>query len=169
MRKRLTAVIFLMIALFLQVPAGAQEQEKKANETFLFLMAARNAAKAGKYETAINRYHRLLEKYPQLTEARKELGWVLLDTDKVQEAIKEFEIVLKVTPHDKNALRGLLEGFRKTKKKQGISMALERLVTLVPEDNDLRLQLAIELHNQGKYAEAEKHLSILLGEKNKDE
>jgi len=39
---------------------------------------------------------------------------------------------------------------------------LERLVMVLPEDRDLRMQLAVELHNRGRYAEAEKHLNILL-------
>ena len=33
---------------------------------------------------------------------------------------------------------------------------------VLPEDRDLRMQLAVELHNRGRYAEAEKHLNILL-------
>lgn len=169
MYKRLVVVIFLTLALFLPAPAETQGQETKPGETFLLLMAARNALRIGKYDTAINRYRRLLAKSPQLAAARKELGWVLLDIDKAPEAIKEFTIVFKAAPQDIGALKGLLEGFRKTENKQEVFRFLELLVTLVPEDRGLRLQLATKLHNKGKYAEAEKHISILLEEKNEAE
>ncbi|MFQ5901566.1 MAG: hypothetical protein ACE5IH_08430 [Thermodesulfobacteriota bacterium] len=48
---KLLSVVFLIITLLLQAPAIAQEQGKKLDEPFLFLMAARNASKMGKYDT----------------------------------------------------------------------------------------------------------------------
>jgi len=165
MNKRLVAVIFLTTVFFLPTSAVAQKEAIKPDGAFLYLMAARNAAKAGKYETAINRYRRLIEKYPQITDARNELGWVLARAGRMEEAKVEYERVLEEKPQDKEALKGLLDILRKLGKKDEALSVLERLVILAPEDRGLRLQLATELHNRRKYSEAEKHFAILLGEK----
>ncbi len=53
---------------------------------------------------------------------------------------------------------------RAEKKKEAINV-LNRLVKVAPEDRKLRLWLAIELHNQQRYKEAEKHFVVLLREK----
>lgn len=37
-----------------------------------------------------------------------------------------------------------------------------RLVSQMPEERGVRLRLAVALHNQGKYLEAEKHFVVLL-------
>ncbi|MCF6154860.1 MAG: hypothetical protein E3K36_06315 [Candidatus Brocadia sp.] len=51
------------------------------------------------------------------------------------------------------------------KKKEAVKV-LNRLVKTVPENRNLRLSLAIELHNQKRYREAEKHFVVLLRGKN---
>lgn len=51
------------------------------------------------------------------------------------------------------------------KKKEAVKV-LNRLVNTVPEDRSLRLSLAVELHNQKRYKEAEKHFVVLLRGKN---
>ena len=38
----------------------------------------------------------------------------------------------------------------------------DQLVRRTPEDRELRFRLAVALHNQGKYLEAEKHFDVLL-------
>lgn len=53
------------------------------------------------------------------------------------------------------------------KKKEAVKV-LNRLLKTVPEDRSLRLSLAIELHNQKRYKEAEKHFVVLLRENRKD-
>lgn len=40
----------------------------------------------------------------------------------------------------------------------------EHLVAQAPDDRKARLRLAVALHNQGKYLEAEKHFDVLLRE-----
>jgi len=130
-------------------------------------MAARNAAKFGKHETAVARYRQLLDKAPQLTEARVELGWVLLKANKLEESLAEFQRAVEDDPRHEGALRGLLEAYRKAEHKAGALEVLTKLVALFAQDRDLRTQLAIELHNQGKFEEAERHFVILLGEDKK--
>jgi len=51
------------------------------------------------------------------------------------------------------------------KKKEAVKV-LNMLVKTVPEDRSLRLSLAVELHNQKRYKEAEKHFVVLLRGKN---
>jgi tetratricopeptide (TPR) repeat protein len=50
------------------------------------------------------------------------------------------------------------------KKKEAIEI-LEKLVNTFSEDRNMRLWLAVELHNQERYTEAEEHFNILLKEK----
>lgn len=50
------------------------------------------------------------------------------------------------------------------KKKEAIRV-LNKLLKIVPEDRSLRLFLAVELHNEKRYREAEKHFVMLLREK----
>lgn len=154
--------IFTAVFLTLAGSGWAAEQGRELDETFLLLMAARNAAKAKQYEQSVNRYQRLLEKDPGFTEARTELGWVLVLAGKPDEARQHFETVLKSRPRDAEALKGLLQVLKKSGEKNEAFKVLEQLVNVLPEDRDLRMQLAVELHNRGRYAEAEKHLSLLL-------
>lgn len=53
------------------------------------------------------------------------------------------------------------------KKKESIEI-LEKLVNTFSEDRNMRLWLAVELHNQERYAEAEEHFDILLREKTEE-
>jgi len=137
---------------------------KGMDEQFMMLMAARNAVKAQKYDIAIQRYRKVLRKSESHVEVRAELGWVLLKTGKFKDGQREFEAVLAKDPNNTNALRGRLESARKSKDLKAEFEVLNRLVRVSPNDRELRKQLALALHNQGKYAEAEKHLGILMGE-----
>jgi thioredoxin-like negative regulator of GroEL len=146
------------------IVAPARGADPVISEDFVLMMAARNAAKAGKTETAISRYHRLLEKYPQHVEARYELGWLLLKNGQTEPARKELAQVLKHDPQHLGSLKGLLEIERKAGNKKEMLLLLEQLVALQPKDRELRMQLALELHNQERYDEAEKHIAVLLNE-----
>ncbi len=53
------------------------------------------------------------------------------------------------------------------KKKEAIDI-LEKLVNTFSEDRNMRLWLAVELHNQERYTEAEEHFVILLEEKTEE-
>ncbi len=138
---------------------------KDLDEQFIMLMAARNAAKAEKYQTAIDRYKKLVKMPGTHLKTRSEFGWVLMKVGKYRAGQQQFEMVLKTDPNNVNALRGRLEGVRKAKDRKAEYEVLTKLVHLSPKDRGLRKQLALALHNQGKYEEAEKHLAILMGEK----
>ncbi len=167
MTKHITqwTTILLAIALIGVVSAApAQERQSQIDEDFLLLMGARNAAKAGKHDTSVRRYRKLLERDPRLNDARRELGWVLIAAGKVAEAQEEFRVALHANPKDVEAWKGILEALRKTDQKDEFLKVLDRLVELEPTRKDLRMQLALELHNRGRFAEAEKHIVVLLGE-----
>lgn len=161
-RWRTAILSAALIGATFTAPTYAQESPIDAH--FLLLMGARNAAKAGKHETAVARYRRLLDSRPSSHDARQELGWVLMATGRIQEAEEQFQIVLKANPKDAGAWKGLLEALRKSGKRDEVVKALERLVELEPVRRDLRMQLALELHNRGRFVEAERHIVILLGE-----
>jgi tetratricopeptide (TPR) repeat protein len=131
------------------------------------LMAGRNAAKLGKYELAAARFRRVLDKAPELTDARVELGWVLLKAGKLEESLREFHRAVKEAPRNETALRGLLEAYREAKNQTGMLETLRALVALRGQDRDLLTQLAFELHNQGQFDEAERYFVTLLGEDKK--
>ena len=52
------------------------------------------------------------------------------------------------------------------KNKEAIKI-LKKLLNTFPEDGNIRILLAVELHNQKRYIEAEEHFIILLKEETK--
>lgn len=159
-----TTILLAVALIGVAFAASAQERQSPIDEDFLLLMGARNAAKAGKHDTSVRRYRKLLERDPRLNDARRELGWVLIAAGKVAEAQEEFRVALHANPKDVEAWKGILEALRKTDQKDEFLKVLDRLVELEPTRKDLRMQLALELHNRSRFAEAEKHIAVLLGE-----
>ena len=166
MNKRVVQwTVILAVALIgTAVAVPAYPQEPQMDENFLLLTGARNATKMGNHNLAIIRYRRLLEGSPTLYDARRELGWALIAAGRISEAEEQFQSVLHAHPRDTESWKGLLEAGRKSGKRNEIVQALERLVELEPKRRDLRMQLALELHNRGRFAEAEQHIAVLLGE-----
>ncbi|KKO18731.1 MAG: hypothetical protein DCC43_05540 [Candidatus Brocadia sp.] len=56
---------------------------------------------------------------------------------------------------------------RAGKRKETVKV-LNTMIKITPEDMNIRLWLAIELHNQQRYREAEKHFVVLLRKSSKD-
>lgn len=161
-----TGLVAVMMALILVVAVAPDVVKAEAmDDQFMMLMGARNAAKAEKYDTAIDRYRKLIKMPGTHVKAQAELGWILIKVGKYQDGQREFESVLKADPNNVDALRGRLEGVRKAKDQKSEYEVLTKLVRLSPQDRELRKQLAVALHNQGRYEEAEQHLAILMGEK----
>lgn len=159
----LVAVMMAMVLVIAIVPDVVKAEAM--DDQFMMLMGARNAAKAEKYDTAIDRYRKLIKMPGTHVKAQAELGWILIKVGKYQDGQREFESVLKADPDNVDALRGRLEGVRKAKDQKSEYEILMKLVRLSPQDRELRKQLAVVLHNQGRYEEAEQHLAILMGEK----
>lgn len=163
-KTRWTAILLAVALIGVAFAAPAQERQSQIDENFLLLMGARNAGKAGKHDTSVRRYRKLLERDPRLNDARRELGWVLIAAGRATEAEQEFRVALHANPKDAEAWKGILEALRKTDQKDEFLKVLDRLVELEPTRKDLRMQLALELHNRGRFTEAERHIAVLLGE-----
>lgn len=157
-------LLFVLLLVGFTSLATAQEPEGKIDERFLLLMGARNATKAGMPHVAVKRYRALLTRNPHLHEIQQELGWVLMATGQLADAEQQFRLVLDAHPDNTQAWTGLLETLRKTNKHDEILTTLTRLVDLEPLRKDMRMQLALELHNRGKFVDAERHIAVLLGE-----
>ena len=70
----------------------------------------------------------------------------------------------KPNPHEMASFYRLAKVLaRVEKRKEGIRI-LRKLVRIAPEDKELRLWFAVELHNQKRYKEAERHFQFLLKE-----
>lgn len=94
MKKVLVVVVLGFFALFgLIVPLHAQE--KKEDELLLFLMAARNAAKAGWVNKAIQRYEAYLKKNPEDKDVGLEFADYLQDRGHLQKAGKHYDILIQ--------------------------------------------------------------------------
>jgi len=63
---------------------------------------------------------------------------------------------------DPQLLSQLAEILVKTGRREEAIRIWDQLVGQRPEDRGLRFRLAVALHNQGKYLEAEKHFGVLL-------
>ena len=70
---------------------------------------------------------------------------------------------------DPQLLSLLAEILVKTGKRDEAIRIWDQLVARTPADRGMRLRLAVALHNQGKYLEAERHFSVLLKGVNKHE
>lgn len=89
------------------------------------------------------------------------------DTAKIMMVYNEM---MKSKPGRKecNSYYYLVKILSRAEKKNEMIHVLRRLVKTVPEDRHVRFWLALELHNQKKYREAEKHFVILLKKESKD-
>ncbi|MGL4463885.1 MAG: tetratricopeptide repeat protein, partial [Planctomycetia bacterium] len=72
-----------------------------ANERDLLLRSARAAFAAGNLEDAVQRFERLLQRFPDDKLARIEYSGVLVQLGRYQEAVKQYEALVKADP--KNA------------------------------------------------------------------
>ncbi|GAN33709.1 MAG: tetratricopeptide repeat protein [Candidatus Brocadia sp. AMX2] len=90
MKRTLIAVI-LGISIFLGLMVSLHAQEKKEDESFILLMAARNAAKGGLTHKAIQRYKRYLKEKPEERAVELEFADYLQDIGHYEEAGTHYE------------------------------------------------------------------------------
>lgn len=72
-------------------------------------------------------------------------------------------------PQDIHSYYSLGKILIKNKKRKETIKVLNKVIKIKPDDQSVRLWLAIELYNQQRYREAEKHFVVLLKKKNNKE
>ena len=89
------------------------------------------------------------------------------ETPDTLQVVMLYNKMMKSAPkrHELNSFYHLAKILTRIEKKKELIKVLNKLIKTAPEDRELRLWLAVELHNQGRYREAEKHFVILLKEK----
>lgn len=77
-----------------------------------------------------------------------------------------YNKMMKSAPnrHELNSFYHLAKILTRIEKKKELLKVLNKMVKIAPENRDVRLWLAVELHNQKRYREAEKHFVVLLRE-----
>lgn len=86
------------------------------------------------------------------------------DTPDALQVMTLYKKMMKTAPKRGNfhSFYRLAKILARIERKKEVIKILNRLIKTVPEDGELRLWLAVELHNQGRYREAEKHFAALL-------
>ncbi|HEY4481370.1 MAG TPA: tetratricopeptide repeat protein, partial [Candidatus Brocadiaceae bacterium] len=159
--------ITTLFGLFTSV--GAQE---KMEESFVILMAARNAAKEGLTDKAVQRYEAYLKKKPGDREGGLEYADLLQNYGRYQEADARYEILielLKEKPEAKDdfARKLLLNAARNAVKNKHEGRAVgyfKKALTYGPDDPQLYWEITGLLAKLGKTEDAfelcEKVLSL---------
>ena len=93
--KILLVVVVLGLSTLFGPVVPLNAQEKKEDELLLFLMAARNAAKAGWADKAIQRYDAYLKKNPEDKDARLEFADYLQDHGYYEKAGIHYDILIQ--------------------------------------------------------------------------
>lgn len=70
----------------------------------------------------------------------------------------------KPNPHEMASFYRLAKVLARVEKRKEVIRILRKLARVAPMDKELRLWLAVELHNQKRYKEAERHFQFLLKE-----
>ncbi len=94
MKRALFACVFGII-IFLCLIVSAEALEKKEDDSSLLLAAARNAARAGWTNKAIQRYKAYLKEKPEDMDVELELADFLQDTGKYRKAAGHYDSLIK--------------------------------------------------------------------------
>lgn len=78
-----------------------------------------------------------------------------------------YSTMMKSVPksNEFNSFYRLAKILARAEKRKETIKVLNRMIKIAPEDGEVRLWLAIELYNQKRYKEAEKHFAMLLRQK----
>lgn len=84
--------------------------------------------------------------------------------------MKLYSTMMKSVPksNEFNSFYRLAKILARAEKRKESIKVLNRIIRIAPEDREVRLWLAIELYNQKRYREAEKHFVVLLKKNTKD-
>ncbi|MBE7444662.1 MAG: tetratricopeptide repeat protein [Planctomycetia bacterium] len=86
------------------------------------------------------------------------------------QVMKLYSTMMKSVPksNEFNSFYRLAKILARAEKRKESIKVLNRIIRIAPEDREVRLWLAIELYNQKRYREAEKHFVVLLKKNTKD-
>lgn len=86
------------------------------------------------------------------------------------QVMKLYSTMMKSAPKSKerNSFYRLAKILARAEKRKEAIKVLNRMIKIAPEDGEVRLWLALELYNQKRYREAEKHFVVLLKKNRKD-
>lgn len=100
------------------------------------LKAAHAALDAGDLRTAWEKYHQILLTDPHHAEALTHLGNLLMRSNRLDDAIRLYDRVLKFDPDYKHALFDKGQALKEKGDAKGAAEAWQRFLTLVPPDSD---------------------------------
>ena len=148
---------------------GAQEQIARARkESSLLPDLERRYIDAGEsyfsrnYTDAEQRYRQLLEQYPNETEARLLLIYVLYDEAKFADALTHARVLANQEPDSEVAWGAVADLNLRLRRFDDAEPALERYVELAPENPNAYLLFGDSRLLQKRYAEARKYYATAL-------
>lgn len=148
--KRLLVVVVLGLSTFFGLIVPLNAQQKKEDDVLLFLMAARNAAKAGWANKAIQRYEAYLKKNPEDKDVELEFADYLQDRGYYQKAGFHYDILIQKMEgvrewKDDFTKKLMLHAARNAIKYKNEERAVEyyrQALSLVADDSTVALEIA---------------------------
>jgi predicted Zn-dependent protease len=149
---------------FAEPPAVAPQskQNDKRLEADILLGAARNAVLRGDLKTALERFREFQKRYPDREDGRRDYAGALFQAGRVQEALPEYERLLKLHPDDPQLLRTLVDAMLSLGDHPRAKKLLAAAVVQFPDRVDFAISLALLHALDGERSEAEEliHKSI---------
>jgi tetratricopeptide (TPR) repeat protein len=118
------------------------------------LSLADNLKRRGFYDSALDSYLKVLEKWPDLKEARIGAGTIYLKKTEAEKAEKEFQMVLEKTPDDPAALKGIAQVHLLRGEVDRAEDLLQKVILSNYVDDDLYYIMGEVYEKQGKLKEA---------------
>lgn len=125
--KRFCALLVLVVAVFFLLGCKAKSKEEMFQEGM-------SLKEAGNLSGAIVLFRNALEKDPNFTDARYEMGKIFLETEKYQRAENEFTKVVLQEPGRKDAVLDLIRTLLAAEKFEDAETRLTDYQTKYPED-----------------------------------
>jgi len=143
----------------------AKESKDQALEGDILLGAARNAVQRGDVNTAIQRFHDLLERFPDREDGRRGYADALFLAGRVQEAMPEYERLLERHPNDPQLVRLLVDALLNIGDHPRAKNMLADAMVRFPDRVEFALSLALLHALDGETIEAESLIQRLIAGK----
>jgi predicted Zn-dependent protease len=147
----------LLSFAYAEPPAVAPQsnQDDKRLEADILLGAARNAVLRGDLGTALQRFREFQKRYPDREDGRRDYAGALFQAGRVQEALPEYERLLKLHPDDPQLLRTLVDAMLTLGDHPRAKNLLSAAVVQFPDRVDFAISLALLRALDGETSEAE--------------